>query len=378
MRAEARRASASSVDWTDPEAVEEAAARVLHPAVRDYFAGGAGAESTLEASGYAWDRWQLHPRVLHDISTVDTATTLLGERLAAPIVVAPMGYQRLAHPDGELATARACAGVGLSFALSTYATTSLEEVAACAEGPRWFQAYVLRDRAITVDMLQRAASSGCSAVLLTVDAPVVGDRRRDRRHGYWLPTSDLRLANFPAHSQQLTASYSTALDAGLTADDVAWVAEVSGLPVLVKGVLRADDAVRCVDAGAAGVVVSNHGGRQLDGAVPSATALPEVADAVGGRATVLVDGRVRTGTEVLRAVALGADAILVGRRVLWALAAGGAPGVAAVLEHLVADLGRAMALCGVARLDDLPAGLVRAAGAACRTTEEEQRCLRAR
>jgi 4-hydroxymandelate oxidase len=331
----------------------------MHPAVYDYFAGGAGDESALAGNVAAWRRVRLRPHVLRDVRDVDSSVEVFGDRLAGPVLVAPMGYQRLAHPDGELGTAAGAGATGLGFAVSTYATTSIEEVAAAARpAPVWFQAYVLQDRVLTADLLRRAKHAGCRAVLLTVDAVVAGDRRRDARHGYVLPhDASVRLANLRPHAE-LSAVYSELLEQALTPELVGWVADTSGLPVLVKGVLRGDDARLCVDAGAAGVVVSNHGGRQLDAVTATADALPEVVDAVGDRATVLVDGGVRSGADVVRALTLGARAVLLGRPVLWALAVGGEEGVRSFLTWLADDVRRCLALCGARRVADLQPDLI--------------------
>jgi 4-hydroxymandelate oxidase len=361
MRAERRRLRPQAEpEWSDAEDVAAAAARRLHPAVHDYFAGGAGREQTLRDNADRWRAWRFRPSVLRDVSTVSTAANLLGAAVAAPVVVAPLGYQRLAHPDGEQATAQACATTGLTMSLSTYATTSIEDVAAVAGGgPLWFQTYVLRDRDVTAAMLERASAAGYRAVILTLDAPVVGRRLRDRAHGYWLPLADVRLSNFPAAHAQPTATYSTELETALTPELLQWVKRTSGLPLLVKGVLRGDDAVRCVEAGADGVVVSNHGGRQLDGAVSSADALEDVVAGLAGSCPVLVDGGVRSGADVLTARALGADGVLVGRAALWALACGGRAGVEAFLTAVVDELRHTMALCGLSDLTEVPRDLVR-------------------
>ncbi|GLZ02726.1 alpha-hydroxy-acid oxidizing enzyme [Actinomadura sp. NBRC 104412] len=325
--------------------LERRAAFALHPAVYDYYAGGAGEERTVEDNLRAWRRLRLRPRTMRDVSSVSSATDVLGHRVRTPVLVAPAGMQRLAHPEGELATAVGAAAAGAGMMVSTYSTVSLEEIAALTPpAPRWFQLYVLRDRGLTAELVRRAAASGYQGVVVTVDAAAVGDRPRDRRNGYWLPAGDLRAANLADAS---LSAYSTDLDDTVTPGDLAWVAETGGLPIAVKGVLRGDDAVACVDAGARGVIVSNHGGRQLDTAVASADALREVVDAVQGRAEVLVDGGVRSGTDVLKALALGARAVLVGRPVLWALATGGADGVRALLDDLTSELVRAMRLCGV-------------------------------
>jgi 4-hydroxymandelate oxidase len=348
-----------ATDWADLEATEAAARLRLPEEVYDYFAGGAGDETTLAANGASWRQRLLAPRVLRGVRGVDASVEVLGCRMSTPIAVAPMGMQRMAHPDGEIATAAAAAATGTVLSVSTYATSTVEEVAA-AGGVQWFQAYVLRDRGLSRDLLQRAAAAGYRAVLLTVDAPMAGDRRRDRRHGYRLPTgANLRLANFPAGGQ-VSAGYSIELENTLTPDLIGWVADVSGLPVAVKGVLRGDDAKVVVAAGASGVVVSNHGGRQVDGAVPTADALVEVAGALSGTpAHILVDGGIRTGTDAVRALALGAHAVLVGRPVLWALAVGGEAGVRGLLTTLREDLLRTMALCGVSSVAEIGPDLLR-------------------
>jgi 4-hydroxymandelate oxidase len=351
------------LQWLDADALERAAQHLMDPAAFDYFAGAAGEEVALVENRAAWRRWLFHPRMLHDVSTLDTSVTLLGDHLASPVVIAPMGYQRLAHADGEMATARAAAAAGMLMGVSTYATTSMEDVAAAgsavADTPRWFQCYVLRDRALSQHMIERAVAAGYRAVVVTVDAPVAGDRRRDRRHGYQLPTAGLEIANFAGSSAPLSAKYSTHLDETLTEDVISWVASISRVPVVVKGVLRADDAVRFVAAGAQAVVVSNHGGRQLDSTVATADVLEEVVAAVAGSAQVIVDSGIRSGADVLRALALGAAAAMIGRPVLWALALAGEDGVTALLAAVQADLRQTMALCGVPDLVDVPRDLLR-------------------
>ena len=309
---------------------QEARAREVLPAeVHAHWAGGSGEETSLAEATAAWRDVRLRPRVLRDVSRVDTALTLLGARLRTPVVLAPTALHGLGHPDGERATAAGAARAGALTALSTRAS---EPVAA---DPWWQQVYVLRDRARTVDLVQAAAARGARALVLTGDTPYVARKAR----GDFGPQVDV-----PDAARQ---------DPATTLDDVGRLAGASGLPVLVKGVLRGDDAAACLDAGAAGVWVSGHGGRQLDRSVAPARALPEVVDAVAGRAPVLVDGGVRSGLDALCALALGADAVAVGRPVLWALAAGGADGVAACLDALTADLAAAMALAGAASLADV-------------------------
>jgi 4-hydroxymandelate oxidase len=331
--------------------LEERARAALPPPVFDYYAGGAGDEETLAANARAWSAVRLRPRVLRDVSHVDTSTTVLGTRVAAPVLVAPTAFHRLAHPAGELATAEGTAAAGSLLVLSTRSSTRIESVAAAA-GPWWFQVYILRDRALTQELVQRAAAAGARALVLTGDTPYVGRKRRDRG-SLAIPDEDFR-----ANLERLTDVTLSEQAANVTFDDIRWLHELSRLPVLVKGVLRGDDAARCLEAGAAGVVVSNHGGRQLDGAVPTAEALPEVVDAIAGRAEVLVDGGVRTGRDVVRALALGAKAVLLGRPVLWGLATDGAAGVRKVLTELQEDTAHVMALAGATSVAELTADLV--------------------
>jgi 4-hydroxymandelate oxidase len=297
--------------------------------------------------------------VLVDVSRRELGTTLLGTPVAAPLAVAPMAFQRLAHPEGEAGTARAAAAAGVPMIVSTFATLSLEEVRAAAGGPLWFQLYVHQDRGITAELVRRAAAAGYGALVLTVDVPEIGRRERDERNGFRL-SADLRVANFtPERGAAITAHGDGSglarfihgmRDASLSWKDLDWLAGLSPMPLVLKGVLRADDATRAVEHGAAGVVVSNHGGRQLDGAIASLGALPEIAAAVGDRTVVMLDGGVRRGTDILKALALGARAVLVGRPVLWGLAADGAAGARRVLALLIEELDRAMALAGAPTL----------------------------
>jgi 4-hydroxymandelate oxidase len=324
----------------DHRRLEDSARRALDPAVFDFYAGGSGDEVTLAASAAAWGRVPLRPHVLRDVSGVDIRTRVLGRELAGPVCVAPIGYQTLAHPDGELAMARGARRAGSLLTLSSRSSRRIEDVAAEA-GPWWFQAYVLRDRGLTRELVRRAAAAGATALVLTGDTPYLGRRRRDRDPGL-IPDEVFGVNLGDGVDRELAEQASD-----VTYDDIAWLGEVAGLPVVVKGVLRGDDARDCVAAGAAGVWVSNHGGRQLDGAVATAEALPGVAAAVAGRVEVYADGGVRTGVDVLRALALGARAVFVGRPALWCLATGGEEAVAAGLSELSAGLAHAMGLAGV-------------------------------
>jgi len=353
--------------------LEAAAAEVIDPMAFDYYAGGSETEATIRGNRAAWDALRLRPMVLRDVSSVTTATTVLGTPVAAPILVAPTAYQRMAHPDGEEATARGTAAADTVMVVSTLATTSLEDVMAAApEAPKWFQLYIFEDLGYAQSLLDRAVDAGFRAIVLTVDAPVLGYRPRDEEHGFRLPDG-LAMANLPDDVPQGDGSMIARLFAshqkGLKPHDLGWIKERTGLPLVVKGIHRADDAWRCVDAGADAVVVSNHGGRQVDYAIATADALPEVVEAVGDRAEVYVDGGIRHGTDVLKALALGARAVLVGRPILWGLAAGGptpgggrsqpgADGVEAVLVHLREMLHRTMTMCGVHSVEGVPRDLV--------------------
>jgi 4-hydroxymandelate oxidase len=349
----------------DLAALEQVARGRLDPAVYDYVAGGADGELTLADNLAAWDRVRLRPRVLRDVRHVDTATTLLGAPLPTPVLVAPTGYHELVHPQAEEATAAGAAAAGSLMVVSTQANRSVEQVAAAAPGaPRWFQVYVHVDHGFTEEVVGRAAAAGYSALVLTADLPVLGNRLRDLRNRLRFPPGMVlgnAVERFGSTGEDVVA-HASRFEAGLEPDTIAWLGRHSGLPVLVKGVLRGDDAEELVAAGAAGIVVSNHGGRQLDTALAAADALPEVVAAVAGRVPVLVDGGVRRGTDVVKALCLGAGGVLVGRPVLWGLATAGAEGVRQVLAGLQEELVRAMALCGATSLAQLTPDLVTGPG----------------
>ncbi len=321
----------------------------------DYYRSGADDEVTLAANRAAWERIRLHYRVLVDVSRVSLRTRLLGADVASPIAIAPTAFHRLACPEGELATARAASDAGTVFTLSTLSNTPVEAVARETSAPLWFQLYVYRDRGATEALVRRAEAAGCGALVLTVDAPVLGRRERDVRNRFQLPPH-LSIENMLATGygvmpdaptdSGLAAYFASLLDPSLSWADLDWLCGITRLPVLIKGVVRADDARPAVDQGAAGVVVSNHGGRQLDGAPATATVLREVVDAVGTGPTVLVDGGIRRGADVVKALALGAHGVLLGRPVLWGLATDGERGARSVLALLTDELARALALCG--------------------------------
>ncbi len=330
--------------------------------VWDYYDTGAGDETARAEATVAWSRYRMRPRVLRPVGSVDTATTVLGRRLATPFLVAPAALHGLATADGEAATAAGTAAAGSLLVLSTRSSRVPAEAVTGAWGstPWWLQLYVMRDRGLTRAVIERGVASGAEAVVLTVDTPVLGPKRRGLRD---VRRPDLLASMRPlldrrAPDEQLSESDAIEQDPDLTPEIIAFVREVSGLPVVVKGVLRGDDARILVDAGAAAVYVSNHGGRQAERAISTAAALPEVLDAVGGVCEVYVDGGIRSGADALTALALGARAVLVAQPVLWALAAAGAPGVQHVLEDLRSDLERSMALVGAADLAGLTPDLV--------------------
>jgi 4-hydroxymandelate oxidase len=337
---------------------ESAAAARLPQMVFDYFAGGAGDEVTLRAARRAWDDISIRYRVLCDVSGRSLTVSMLGHDFASPLIVAPMAFQRLAHADGEVATARAAHAAGAGMILSTLATTSIEEVRSATQAPLWFQLYIYRDRGLSRALVERAERAGCSALVLTVDSPLLGRRERDARTGFHVPV-DIPVPNLSADTRETLAGLggivgASALakfvtefwDSSISWRDLAWLRSITTVPILVKGIVRGDDARLALEHGASGVIVSNHGGRQLDTAIPTARALPEVADAMRGGGALLVDGGIRRGTDVLKALALGAQAVLVGRPVLWGLALGGEAGVRRVLELLRDECALALALAG--------------------------------
>lgn len=337
----------------------------------DYIAGGAEDERSVRRNRDAFVRWALRPRVLVDVSSRDLSTTVLGRRISLPVLVAPTAFHGLVHPEGELATSRAAMEADTIFVASTIATRTLEEIASVGPAPRWFQLYVGKDRPFTEALAHRAEAAGYEALCLTVDTPVLGRRERDERNAFTLPDG-LDMANFreaglhrmssvPAGGSAFAAAADAMIDPSLTWKDVDWLRSVTRLPVVLKGIMTAQDAALAVEHGAAGIVVSNHGGRQLDGTLGTLDVLPEVVDQVRGRAEVYLDGGVRRGTDVVKALALGARAVLVGRPVIWGLALGGSQGARAVLDHLRTELDRAMALIGRPRVAEIDRGVVTAA-----------------
>jgi 4-hydroxymandelate oxidase len=335
---------------------ERRAAEVMPAGAHGYYAGGAGDEITLRDNVAAWQRLALRPRVMVDCSKRDPSTTVLGRRRSHPLIVAPTAFHTLATQEGETATALGAAATDTTFCLSTLSTIGAVELATGApEVSRWFQLYVFKDRGVTRELVAAAVEYDYEALVLTVDLPVFGTRERDIRSGFVLDEAAAvpNLGAAGARGALTLPELGTLLDQSLTWDDIGRFAADSGLPVVVKGVLTSEDARRAIDAGAAGIVVSNHGGRQLDTVLSGADALPEVVDEAGDEVDVLVDGGIRRGTDVVKALALGARAVMVGRPVLWGLAVGGKEGVRRVLELLLADIDTALALVGAPRAADL-------------------------
>jgi 4-hydroxymandelate oxidase len=346
---------------------ETAAKRRLTPMAFAYIAGGAGDERTMRRNSEAFAGIRVKPRVLVDVSRVETTVEVLGQTLAHPILLAPTAYHKLVHPEGELATARGAAAAGATLVVSSYSTTAIEDIiedisdlgdlGRATTQPLWFQLYVHPDRGFTRDLVLRAEAAGCRAICITVDSPVFGARNREARTGFHLPAgiSAVHLEPLGAAAQKaghVTSDgvYSPVTDAALVWKDISWLCSLTKAPVILKGILTAEDARLAIDHGAAGIIVSNHGGRNLDTVPATIEALPGVAEAVDGRIIVLLDGGIRRGTDVLKAMALGAKAVLIGRPYVWGLAVGGAAGVSEVVRILRDELRAAMALCGISKI----------------------------
>ncbi|MFE7513658.1 alpha-hydroxy acid oxidase [Streptomyces sp. NPDC057540] len=328
----------------------------LSAPVWDFLEGGSGTESMLSAGRRALDRITLRPRCLVDVSHRDPRTTLLGAPLAAPLGIAPMAYHQLAHPEGEVATARAAGEAGALFTVSMFASRSLEDIAAAASGPLWLQLYWLKSREQLATLARRAEAAGYRALVLTVDAPSVAHRPRDARNGFSIPPG-IRAVNVdPAmmaashgHTpgQSAIARHSKEqFDSSITWEDLAWLREQTSLPLVLKGILTAEDAELCVKYGTEGIIVSNHGGRQLDFARAAPDCLPEIVEAVSGRCSIILDGGIRHGADIAKSLCLGADAVFVGRPALWGLAHSGSDGVAGILQRLTEEFDEVMALMG--------------------------------
>ena len=337
------------------------ARRTLSKGALDYFEGGARDEITLRENTAGWERLKLYYRVLAGVGPRDLTTTVLGKPISMPIVVAPTAFHKLACEAGEIATAVAAKAAKTLFILSSLSNTAMESVFAQAASPRWFQLYIYKDRGITHELVKRAETAGAEAIVLTVDAPGLGTRERDARNNFRLPDglgvenlAPLGKGDFPEVTGSALAAYVQAnFKDDLGFDDLDWLCGCTRLPVVVKGVCRADDARRAAERGAKAIVVSNHGGRQLDTAPATCEVLPYVVDSVGDRFEVYVDGGIRRGSDVLKAIALGARVVLVGRPILWGLCVGGEQGAIQVLEILRRELDEAMLLCGCTKLSDI-------------------------
>ncbi|NWU74255.1 HAOX1 oxidase, partial [Onychorhynchus coronatus] len=354
---------------------EEYARTFLPKSVYDYYRSGADEQETLADNVAAFSRWKLYPRVLRDVSAMDVSTWVLGHRVSVPVCVAATAMQRMAHPDGETATARACRAVGTGMMLSSWATSSIEEVAAAAPGGLlWLQLYVYKDREVTEALVRRAERAGYSGIFVTADTPYLGRRVADVRNRFQLPPH-LRLKNFSSsdlafssgkdfgENSGLAVYVAEAIDPSVNWEDIKWLRGLTSLPIVVKGILRADDAKEALKIGVNGILVSNHGARQLDG-VPATVStgidvLPEIVEAVQGKVEVFLDGGVRKGTDVLKALALGARAVFIGRPLLWGLAYQGEEGAKEVLQMLKEEFRLAMALTGCRRVEEIGRTLIR-------------------
>jgi len=340
----------------------------------DYYVSGANDEVTVAENKNAFQRIALRYRVLRDVSQRNCGLTLLGDRIQMPILIAPTAFHQLAHAEGEVATARAAGEAGTIMTLSTLSNRAVEKVVASTDAPIWFQLYIYKDRAITSAMLDRVVEAGCKAIVFTVDAPLLGQRESDMRNGFCLPDGfameNLLPEGYEAmkprdSGSSLAAYFAELLDPSISWRDLEWLCSRTSLPVFVKGIVHPQDAILAVDAGAAGVIVSNHGGRQLDTAPATIRALPGVVAAVSGRQTltggaplVLLDGGIRRGTDVIKALAFGANAVLMGRPILWGLSVDGRQGVVSVLKLMADELDLAMALCGCRNLGEITDDLI--------------------
>ncbi len=339
-------AALNLIEW------EQRAQAVLPAMAYDYFAAGSNDEESLKRNRQVYNEILLRPKMLRDVSYRDMSVKVLGQQISMPIMIAPMAFQGLANLEGEVATARAAKALNTIMTLSTLSNCSIEEVSQVAPHHMWFQLYVYKDREITKELVGRAADAGYKAIVMTVDSPILGRRERDLRNGFHLPDhlSAKNLAGQGLHEigkadnySGLAAHIAALYDNALTWESLEWIASISKLPVLVKGIVRGDDAVLAMEHGAKGVIVSNHGGRQIDTCVAPIEVLAEVAHAIEGRGEVLMDGGIRRGTDIVKAIALGARAVLVGRPIIWALATGGSEGVVKCLTMLKQELDLTMA-----------------------------------
>ncbi|NXC65466.1 HAOX1 oxidase, partial [Anhinga anhinga] len=359
---------------------EEYAKKFLPKSVYDYYRSGADDQETLADNVAAFSRWKLYPRVLRDVSVMDLSTSVLGQKISMPVCVAATAMQRMAHADGETATAKACQAMGTGMMLSSWATSTIEELAEAAPaGLHWLQLYIYKDREVTKSLVKRAERAGYKGIFVTVDTPFLGRRIDDVRNKFQLPPH-LRLKNFSSsdlafssgkdfgENSGLAVYVANAIDASINWEDIKWLRGLTSLPIVVKGILRADDAKEAVKIGVNGVLVSNHGARQLDG-VPATVStganmslidvLPEIVEAVEGKVEVFLDGGVRKGTDILKALALGAKAVFIGRPLIWGLVYQGEEGAKEVLQMLREEFCLAMALTGCRRVEEIGRTLIR-------------------
>ena len=326
----------------------------LPSAFWDYYQGGSEDEITLRANRKAFEHVRFRPRVLIDVNTIDLCCTVQGVPISFPLLIAPTAFHCLAHPEGECATAQAASNAGTILVASTFATRRLEEIATVSKGTLWLQLYVYRDLEITKELVRRAEAAGYRAIVLTVDAPRLGRRERDIRNTFTLP-SEMQIANF---APEICSQGYIPEPAIITWDTVDWLCSLTSLPIILKGILTAEDAMIAMQYRISGIIVSNHGGRQLDSTISSLDALPDIASALAEKCEIYLDGGIRRGTDILKALALGADAVLIGRPVLWGLAVNGAIGVQHVLSLLYQELALAMALAGCTTLKDISPSLI--------------------
>ena len=327
----------------------------------DYYSSGANDEITLRENTDAYKRIFLKYRVLVDVSKLDMSTEVLGQKISMPLMIAPTAFHKLANTEGEVAVSKAAGAAGTIMILSTLSNSDVEDVVKASTGPVWFQLYVYKDREVTKELVRRAEDAGCKAIVLTVDAPYLGTRERDVRNKFNLPAGlsvknllPVQKGNLPESNESNLSGYvQEHLDPSLSWKDVAWLKSITKLPVLIKGIACKEDALLAVDHGVEGIVVSNHGGRQLDTCRATIDVLPEVVNAVQGKTEILLDGGIRRGTDILKAVAFGAKAVLIGRPVIWGLAVDGENGVKSVLEILRNEFHLAMALCGCDSVDKI-------------------------
>lgn len=331
---------------------ERAARERIPPTVYEFLAGGAADEATLRWNHESYERIRLRPRVLTDVTSIDTRINLLGIEHRIPLLLAPVAYQRLVHTDGEAGSARGAAASGVTFVMSTASNCAVEEIAATGASI-WLQLYVQNDREVTTDLIARAEAAGVRALCLTVDTPVLGTRNRQARAKFSLP-AELPTPHLDVAGRDRLSVVSGRREA-ITWRDVEWLRSITKLPILLKGILTGDDAALALEHGAAGVIVSNHGARNLDTVPATIDALPEVVEKIGGRAPILVDGGIRRGTDIVKAIALGANAVLIGRPYVFGLACGGADGVSRVIDILREEFETALALLGCASLQEVDA-----------------------